>query len=177
MDDVLVLYEGRHLRFVRRGHWEFAQRKGVSGIVGILPITDDGKVVLVEQFRLPVNARVVEIPAGLAGDVAGSETEALADAARRELEEETGYRAATMTLLTSGAASAGISDEIITIFRAEGLAKVGAGGGDEHEDIEVHEVPLKDIRAWLEGKSRGGHRRSEGVHGSVVRVSGPMHYA
>src|SRR5436190_21784999 len=88
-----VLYEGKFRRYVRRGGWEYVARRNVTGIVGIIAVTDDGKLVLVEQFRPPVGKNVIEIPAGLAGDVAGSEHEALAEAARRELLEETGYEA------------------------------------------------------------------------------------
>ena len=88
-----TLAEGRFLRLVRRGKWEYATRKGVSGIVGIVAVTDDGRLVLVEQDRPPVGKRVIELPAGLAGDVSGQEDEELASAARRELLEETGYAA------------------------------------------------------------------------------------
>src|SRR5436305_7986631 len=98
-----VIAEGKHIRLVARGKWEFAERKKVSGIVGIVAVTDDRKLILVEQFRAPVNARVIEIPAGLAGDIEGSEDEALEIAAKRELSEETGYEAKTMNRLTEGA--------------------------------------------------------------------------
>lgn len=142
-----VLYEGRYCRLVRQGRWEFVKRRDICGIVGILAVTPDGRMVLVEQYRAPVGARVVEIPAGLAGD--GGAGEDLAQAAVRELEEETGWRACKMTLLGSGAASAGITDEIITLYRAEGLVKVGAGGGDDSENITVHEVPLEEVEVFL----------------------------
>ena len=91
-----VLYRGRHIELAARGKWEFARRPGVSGIVGIIAVTDDRKLVLVEQDRPPVGKRVIEIPAGLAGDVEAARAEELADAARRELLEETGYDAASL---------------------------------------------------------------------------------
>lgn len=151
-----TLFDGKHVRLVSRGGWEYAQRKSVTGIVAILAVTNDGKLILVEQYRPPVGKRVIELPAGLAGDVAGQETEELAAAARRELLEETGYEADEMNYLADGAASAGITDEVITLFRATGLRKTGAGEGDGSEDITVHEVPLADVRRWLEERRAGG---------------------
>jgi ADP-ribose pyrophosphatase len=151
-----VVADGKHIQLVRRGSWEFAKRKGVSGIVGIVAVTDDGKLVLVEQDRPPVGKRVIELPAGLAGDAKGHESEDLADAARRELLEETGYSARSMERLAAGAASAGMTDEVITLFRATGLAKTGDGKGDGSEDITVHEVPLDGITNWLAAREREG---------------------
>jgi len=152
----VTVAEGKYVRLVRQGGWEFARRKGISGIVGIVAVTDDGKLVLVEQYRAPVGANVIELPAGLAGDAKGHEREDLADAARRELLEETGYEARSMQRVAAGAASAGMTDEIITLFRATGLTKTGEGAGDETEDITVHEVPLAGITDWLAAQERGG---------------------
>jgi ADP-ribose pyrophosphatase len=152
-----TVFEGKHIRLVKQGKWEFAQRKGVSGIVAILAVTDDLKLVLVEQFRMPVGKNVIELPAGLAGDVAGSETEELATAAARELMEETGYEARDMTYLAVGVPSAGITDEVITLFRATGLRKTGEGKGDGSEQITLHEVPLAQVEQWLEQKVKEGH--------------------
>ena len=151
-----TLAEGRFLRLVKRGKWEYATRKGVSGIVGIVAVTDDGRLVLVEQDRPPVGKRVIELPAGLAGDVAGQEGEELASAARRELLEETGYEAAEMTKVAEGTASAGMSDEIIAVFLARGLRKTGDGAGDGSEQITLHEVPLAEVPGWLEARVREG---------------------
>src|SRR5205807_4359276 len=123
--------------------------KNVSGIVGIVAVTNDRKLILVEQFRPPVGKNVIEIPAGLAGDRPSSKNEDLAIAAARELEEETGYRASRMIELGAGTASAGLCDEIITLFRAEELEKVHGGGGDESENIIVHEIPLDQVESWL----------------------------
>ena len=151
-----IVCDGKHVQLVRQGGWEFARRKGISGIVGIVAVTDDGKLVLVEQHRPPVGRRVIELPAGLAGDAKGHEKEDLADAARRELLEETGYEARTMQRVAAGAASAGMTDEVITLFRATGLKKVGEGTGDETEDITVHEVPLAGATDWLAAREREG---------------------
>jgi ADP-ribose pyrophosphatase len=152
----VVISEGKHLCFVRRGDWEYAERKNISGIVAIVAVTDDDKILLVEQYRPPLQKRVIEIPAGLAGDIPGTEAEALAEAARRELLEETGYQAAEMEYLNEGAASGGICDEMISMFRARGLKKVQAGGGDQHEDIQVHEVPVDKVDTWLKARQREG---------------------
>lgn len=152
-----LLHRGRFISLVKRGHWEYATRNKISGIIAILAITPENKMVLVEQFRPPVGKRVIEIPAGLAGDIAGSENEDLAAAAARELEEETGYRAGKIEMIISGAASAGICDELITLYRATDLKKIGDGGGDASEDITVHEVPLDDVEAYLR------HRAADGV--------------
>ena len=151
-----VLYDGKHIQLVRRDKWEYAKRKNLTGIVAITAVTDDGKLVLVEQYRPPVGARVIELPAGIAGDVAGQESENLAAAAQRELMEETGYQAAEMTEVGAGAASAGLSDEIITLFLAAGLRKTGTGEGDGSEEITVHEIPLADLPVFLDEKVREG---------------------
>lgn len=151
-----VLYEGRFIRLIRQGGWEYSERVGISGIVGLIPVTDAGELVLVEQFRVPLGKRVVELPAGLAGDVAGQEGEPLIEAARRELEEETGYRAADIVPVLQGPNSAGSSPHVMTFYLARGLSKVGDGGGDEHEDIQVHIVPLVQVPAWLLEQERAG---------------------
>ncbi len=148
-DEIKVLAEGRHLRLVSRGGWEYADRGHVTGIVVIVAVTAENKLILVEQNRPPVAGRVIELPAGLAGDVAGAEAEDLADAAHRELLEETGYEATTFTRLFEGPPSAGLSSEVLTFFRADGLSKVAVGGGDDSEDIQIHEVPIDQIPAWL----------------------------
>ena len=147
--DERILAEGKYLRFLIRDGWEFIRRVNVSGIIGIVPVTNEGKLVLVEQYRPPVDCHVIELPAGLVGDVAGQEAETLETAAARELEEETGYRAAHWARVADGAPSAGASGERMTIFLARGLTKVGPGGGDHTESIRVHEVPLAEVPDWL----------------------------
>jgi len=95
--NLITVYAGKHLSMAQRGHWEFATRNTRRPVVGIVAITDAGDVVLVEQFRPPVGQNVVELPAGLAGDIAGLEDEPLVEAAKRELLEETGYAAKQWT--------------------------------------------------------------------------------
>jgi ADP-ribose pyrophosphatase len=147
--EVCPLYGGRHLSLVARGKWEFAQRNTNRPAVGIVAISDDEKVLLVEQRRPAVNCTLVELPAGLAGDMKGAENEPLVEAAKRELLEETGYVADRWTELVRGYSSPGLTDELIVLFLAEGLSKVAPGGGDTSESIIVHEVPLANVLTWL----------------------------
>jgi ADP-ribose pyrophosphatase len=149
-------FQGRFLSLVSKNGWEFASRVGSTGVVAIIACTDDDEILLVEQFRPPVGRNVIEIPAGLAGDVTGSEFEAFETAARRELLEETGYSAASMRELQTGPSSAGLTDELITFFEATGLTKEHAGGGDDSEVITVHKIPRTDLRDWLAEQSAAG---------------------
>ncbi len=155
-DDVQVLSKGRFARFVRESGWEYVQRTQVTGIVIIVPVTDEGCAVLVEQFRIPMGTNVIEWPAGLAGDIPGSEDEPLLEAARRELLEETGFIANKFTMLTQGPPSPGLSDEIVCFYLAQGLTRTEDGGGDESEDIQVHLVPLTNMEQWLSEKQANG---------------------
>jgi ADP-ribose pyrophosphatase len=168
-----IVAEGKHVALVRKGGWEFARRKGISGIVGIVAVTDDRRLLLVEQDRPPVNARVIELPAGLAGDAKEHAGEDLEVAARRELLEETGYESRRMQRLAAGAASAGMTDEVITLFRATGLKKTGAGDGDGSEDITLHEVPLEGIRDWLAAREREGKLIDLKVYGALYFAGAP----
>jgi ADP-ribose pyrophosphatase len=150
------LFTGRFLSLIREGHWEYAERVNATGAAIIIAVTEDAKLLLVEQYRIPCHARTIELPAGIIGDEPGTNDEAHAEAARRELLEETGYAADHLTAMTTGPASSGLSSELVTLFRATGLRRVGAGGGVAHEDITVHEVPLPDVESWLAEKSRAG---------------------
>jgi ADP-ribose pyrophosphatase len=144
-----LLHAGRHISLVARGKWEYATRNTQRPAAGIVAITDDDKVVLVEQFRPPVGQSLIELPAGLAGDIVGAEEESLLIAAQRELLEETGYIAKRWQELARGYSSPGITDELIVLFLAEGLTRETAGGGDEQENIVVHEVPVHEVLHWL----------------------------
>ncbi len=150
-----VIGQGRHLRLLDEDGWEYSERVGSSGVVAILPITPAGEVVLVEQYRRPVKQRVLELPAGLAGD-GGFEGESFENAAARELEEETGYRASSLKLITAGPSASGSSNTLMHFFLATGLRKVGEGGGDASEDIQVHVVPLDKVEAFIQEKLKQG---------------------
>jgi ADP-ribose pyrophosphatase len=148
-----IVWQGRFLAAKRKGRWEYVSRtRGVSAAV-ILAIVD-GDVLLVEQDRAPLNRRCLELPAGLVGDEQAGE--AVETAAIRELEEETGYRADHMVDLGRFHASPGMSSEHFTLLRAEGLTKVGDGGGVGHEEIEVFRVPVADVPAFVEQRRQHG---------------------
>jgi ADP-ribose pyrophosphatase len=151
-----IRYEGRFLRVVARGQWEYVERQNTTGVVAILAVTDEDRILLVEQFRPPVDTTVIEIPAGLAGDIPGEEHEALATAAQRELQEETGYGAEGMRFLSAGPSSAGLTDECISFFEATNPTRIGPGGGDSSETITVHEIPLSELRSWLSSRVENG---------------------
>jgi ADP-ribose pyrophosphatase len=145
----MILHKGKYLELISVDNWEYVKRSACSGVVVIVPMTRDGKVIFVEQFRRPVEAQVIEWPAGLVNDKASHASESMEAAARRELLEETGYKAESVTLLAQGPVASGLSSEIITFFQAPDAVKVANGGGDETESIKVHEVLLAEADLWL----------------------------
>lgn len=148
-----ITWEGKYIKVTKHGTWEYVSRtRNVTAAV-ILAV-HEGEVILVEQMRVPLGRRCLELPAGLVGDeMAG---EAIADAAIRELEEETGYRAERMVELGRFHASPGMSSEAFTLLRAEGLTRVSAGGGVAGEDILVHHVRLPEVPAFVAAKRAEG---------------------
>jgi ADP-ribose pyrophosphatase len=156
MTDTQILFESKWIRICRAGKWEYVQRPASDFAVGILAITADEEVILVEQFRIPTGSRVIEIPAGLVGDEPEYEGESLEDTARRELLEETGYRAGTMKFLMRSPATPGLAREFMNIFLATDLERETEGGGTEGENITVHHVPLSGLRQWLTEKQAAG---------------------
>lgn len=151
-----VAWEGRWLRIRTRGTWEYAERTHAEGkAVIIVAVTPERKLLFVEQFRVPLQQRTIEMPAGLVGDNLGEDT--LESAAARELLEETGWQASHVEVLMEGPTSSGMSSEMIAFCRATGLTRVHAGGGDETEDITVHEVPVDEAARWLTAKMTEGY--------------------
>jgi ADP-ribose pyrophosphatase len=148
-------FHGRYLGMKERDGWEYAHRTNATGVVVMVPVTDAGELVLVEQYRIPVQNRVIELPAGLVGDTDDA-GEALETAAQRELIEETGFRAAQLKELITCPSSPGMADEIVSIYFASGLQRVGPGGGDGNEDITVHVVPLNQAVSWLDERMAEG---------------------
>lgn len=151
-----IVYEGKYLRLLHKEGWEFVERNNCEGAVIIIGVTEEGKVLLVEQYRKPLGKKVIEFPAGLVNDLPGQRGEDWIEAAHREFLEETGYRAEKLQLLTKGPSSPGMSNEIIAQYLASGLKKVGKGGGDETESIRVYEIPLKEVSGWLRKKEAEG---------------------
>jgi ADP-ribose pyrophosphatase len=150
--ELKTVYTGSHISVLARGRWEFVSRNTRRPVVGIVALTEERQVVLVEQYRAPVDRRLFELPAGLAGDIAGEEHEPLLSAAKRELLEETGYAASRWTELTEGYTSPGLTDESIVLFLAEGLTRQGPGGGGEHEQISLHLVDVERVIPWLQAQ-------------------------
>jgi len=151
-----VLFTGRFVTLVREGHWEYAERVRPMGAAVIIAVTDEGKLLLVEQYRIPCHARTIELPAGIIGDEPQAGDETHVEAARRELLEEAGYAAEDIRPLTMGPPSAGLASELVTLFRATKLRRVSTGGGVGHEEIMVHEVPLATAADWLKQKQISG---------------------
>ncbi len=151
-----TLYQGKYLNFIQEERWEYVKRNNCTGIISVFSMTEDGTLIFTEQYRVPVKKWVIEFPAGLVGDNEGSSQEELIEAAQRELEEEVGYRADELIEVFEGPPSAGLSGETIHFYIAKGLKKVGAGGGDESEQIRVFEVPLAQIDDFLAAKIKAG---------------------
>jgi ADP-ribose pyrophosphatase len=149
-----TLYQGKFLELAASGSWEFVQRNAAVTPVGIVAATPDNKVILITQHRVPLDKTVVEIPAGLIGDTAPGES--WETAARRELEEETGWTADRFEKLTEGPTSAGLTSECILLVRASGLSRKGPQALDGDEKIDVHEVPLADAPRWLRDRQAEG---------------------
>jgi 8-oxo-dGTP pyrophosphatase MutT (NUDIX family) len=124
------------------------------GAVVILPLHDDGSVVMIDQYRHPLGRRIRELPAGLL-DAPGEEP---VTTARRELLEEVGYTARDWSLLVDLVPSPGFSDESQRVFLARGLTPADQPPGtDEEADLEVIQLPLADaVRQVLTGEIVNG---------------------
>jgi ADP-ribose pyrophosphatase len=168
---------GRFLTLMDRGGWEYcSRRKGdgaavggaAVGVVGIVAITREGKVLLIEQVRVPLGKVVVEIPAGLVVDH-GAEDDAIA-AAKRELMEETGFVGEGWRVLAEGPTSAGMSDEVMTLVMCVDARRVGPPQFDGEEQIVTHEVALGDVAGFVEAARRAGKLVDIKVPGAVAMV-------
>ena len=148
-----VMWEGKFVRTIKRGRWEYVSRTGSVNAVVILA-EHEGKVILIDQYRVPVGKRCLELPAGLVGDEDPDAT--VEGTAVKELEEETGYTAERIEMLGQFQSSPGMLSEAFTLVRAHGLRKIGDGGGTEHEDINVHLVAREDIPAFVAARREEG---------------------
>lgn len=141
-----IVWQGKYITTKRRGPWEYVGRARGIGAAVILAMEED-HVILVEQWRVPLEARCLELPAGLVGDETAGED--IAASAARELEEETGYRAGRIETVGVFASSPGMVSETFTLVRAHDLIRVGDGGGVDGEDISVHRVALDRLPDFI----------------------------
>jgi len=148
-----VMWAGKYVRALKRDKWEYASRTNNINAVVILA-EFEGRVILVDQPRVPPDCRCIELPAGLVGDLDPNAT--VEDTAIKELEEETGFTAERVERLGEFYASPGMLSEGFSLVRAHGVRKIGEGGGDENEDINVHLVPRADIPNFIEQKRAEG---------------------
>lgn len=160
------LFKGKFIEVVQRNGWEYVTR-GKMSVVGIIAVHNQ-KLILVEQFRAPINRNIIEIPAGLCGDKGEEQPMAVA---KRELLEETGLEAGKLTPIGQPCpASAGLTDETMQLFLATELKRINAGGGmqDEGENIIVHEVYLQDIWNWIDAKEQEGIAVDSRVYAAIA---------
>jgi ADP-ribose pyrophosphatase len=154
MEKSRILYPGRYLSLGSKQDWEYIIRR--HRVVVMIAWTPDDELLLVEQFRIPVDRHTIELPAGLVGDEDGREQESLIEAARRELQEETGWRAGHLRELIHCPTSAGMTNEEVAFIEASELVRTGPGGGDDSEEIIVHQIPRASVDDWLIERYREG---------------------
>lgn len=147
-----TIYEGRIIDVkkdqVRLPNGKNGTRELVKhpGAVGIIPITTDGRLIVVEQYRKPLERSIVEIPAGKL-----EPGEKPAVTAVRELEEETGYGAHDFTYLQTIATSPGFADEVIHLYIAKDLYKIEQPASpDEDEFVELMEISLEEAEEMMQ---------------------------
>jgi ADP-ribose pyrophosphatase len=154
-----VKYRGRFLTFVeltyadahgQKHTWEIVDRARSDQVVIVFALTPQDEVLLTKQFRPARGKPVIEFPAGIS-DRGGESLRALA---RRELEEETGWRARSVRKALQGPISSGLSSEFGTLFIATGLRFAGKKRGREEDAIEVLRVPRAKFVAWLRRMQR-----------------------
>ncbi len=146
-------WEGKYISVRKRGRWEYVSRSDSTDAVVVLA-EHEGKIILIEQYRVPVGGRCLELPAGLVGDE--DEHATVEETAVKELEEETGFTAERIERLGDFHSSPGLVAESFTLVRAHGVRKVGDGGGNEHEDIVVHLVAREAIPAFIRQRRDAG---------------------
>lgn len=152
-----IQWQGRFLAAKTRGRWEYVSRARGIKAAAIIAIDDEGHVILVEQYRVPLGKVCLEIPAGLIGDDESRPGESAHDAALRELEEETGYHAEQLEQLGEFYSSPGMISESFLLMRARGLTRVSEGGGTGSEDIRVHRVKLAELPQFVQERRALGH--------------------
>lgn len=157
MSGIRSLHKGEFLELKRDRHWEYVSRVKANGAVVIVAVTDVDELVLVEQTRIPLQGKTIELPAGITGDSDAVAGESFISAAHRELLEETGYTAGSAEIILQGPTASGMTSEQLTFVRMRGLQWQHAGGGVDGEDITVHCVPLASVHGWLMQKRAEGY--------------------
>lgn len=175
MSETTTHYRGRYLSLLERDGWEYASRSNASGVVVLVAVTAEREILLVQQYRKPVGQPVIELPAGLVGDQDDPD-EPLLEAARRELEEETGYAAGRLEILMACPSSAGMSDEVIHFVLATDLERVGPGGGDASESIEVLPVRLDAVDNWLQARRAAGTAMDPKIYAALYWLQKGGHH-
>ena len=148
-----TVWQGKYISALKRGRWEYVSRTGSTNAVVIFA-EHDGKVILIEQYRVPVGGTCLELPAGLVGDE--DENATVEDTAIKELEEETGFTCDRVERLGEFHSSPGMVAESFTLVRAQGVRKIGDGGGNHDEDITVFLVPREEIPEFVESRRAAG---------------------
>jgi len=173
-DESEYRYRGRYVSLIERDGWEFASR-GNPLVVVLIAWTADDELLLVEQYRKPVDRVAIELPAGLVGDLQDHRDESLFDAAHRELIEETGYSAGRLEEFMRCPTSAGLTDETAVFLNACDLTQSGEGGGDDSEDITVHAIARERIDDWLWQQYRQGKAVDPKIYSALYwsRLSPP----
>ena len=162
-----LIYTGKILDFYRdtvelpNGHTATRELVRHNGAVAIVPLLDDGRVIIEHQFRYPHEEVIVEIPAG---KLDGPD-EIPEEAARRELQEETGVEAKELIPLGTFYPTAAYSSETIWLYLAKGLT-FGEQKLDDDEFLNIETMPLKDlVQDILDGKVPDGKTQA-----AILRV-------
>jgi ADP-ribose pyrophosphatase len=134
------------------------------GAAAVVPVKDDGTVVLIRQFRHAAGGFIYEIPAG---KLAPGEDPL--HCASRELEEEVGYRASTFELLSSIFTAPGFADEVIHVYKATGLTK-GRQHLDRDEVLDVIEMPLSEAITKIEDGTIRDGKTIVGLQAVYIKV-------
>lgn len=166
-----VLGKGKFLRLVRDGKWEIAERINARGVVAVIAVTDDREYILTEQFRPAVGRLVIDLPAGLSGDIKGQKNEDHAVSANRELVEETGFSAGSLRHLADCPSSPGLTSEVVAYYLADELTRVSTGGGIESEQIQVQTPKLRTIKKWLAEQVAAGKLIDPKVYAGLYFIS------
>ncbi|MEO0411607.1 MAG: NUDIX hydrolase [Pseudomonadota bacterium] len=170
--DVQTLAAGKYLELVKKDHWEWARRPSSIDAVCIVATDWQDRLLLVEQYRYPLDARTIELPAGLVGDDPGTPDEAILAAAKRELEEETGYTSQSWRVIGPFASSAGMTSETPTLVQARDCRKTAPGGGVDDEDITPHAVATREVWHWVRSKQQNGFVTDARVLAALAIVAG-----